>query len=77
MGVVQEGLHSIKMRNLKAVVIKIDLSKAYDRVGWMFLRMMLTQMGFCVPFITWVMSCISFVSFFVLINGVASDFFQA
>ena len=32
-------------------------------------------MGFGVPFITWVMSSLTSVSFSVLINGVASSFF--
>jgi hypothetical protein len=34
-GVAKEGLHSIKSRNLKAMVVKIDLSKAYDRICWL------------------------------------------
>eukprot|EP01018_Ginkgo_biloba_P039380 Gb_12932 [translate_table: standard] len=75
-GVAQEGLHSIKTRNLKVVIIKIDLSKAYDRVNWLYLRLLLTHIGFCVPFISWVMSCISTVSFSVLINGAPSNFFR-
>jgi len=32
-GVSPEGLHSIKLKKLKAVVVKIDLSKAFDRVN--------------------------------------------
>jgi hypothetical protein len=32
-GVAQEVLHSLKTRNMKGVVLKIDLSKAYDRVN--------------------------------------------
>eukprot|EP01018_Ginkgo_biloba_P022058 Gb_03022 [translate_table: standard] len=71
-GVAQEGLHSIKTRRLKAVVAKIDLSKTHDRVSWLYLRMMLIHIGFCVPFVNWVMSCVSTVSFEVLINGAAS-----
>ena len=34
-------------------------------------------MGFTVPFITWIMSSISYVSFSLLINGAASSFFKA
>ena len=34
-------------------------------------------MGFCVPFITWVMRSLTSVSFSVLINGVASSFFRS
>jgi hypothetical protein len=32
-GVAQEGLHNMKTRKTKGSVVKIDLSKAYDRVN--------------------------------------------
>jgi hypothetical protein len=76
-GVAQEGLHSIKTKKAKGVILKIDLSKAYDRVSWLYIRLILTHLGFDVPFINWIMGCISSVSFAVLINGVASPFFQS
>ena len=73
-GAIQEGIHTIHTKGLKSVVLKIDLSKAYDRVSWIFLRVILTKMGFGVPFITWVMSSLTSVSFSVMINEVASCF---
>jgi hypothetical protein len=30
-GVAQEALHNIKTRKLKSAILKIDISKAYDR----------------------------------------------
>jgi hypothetical protein len=75
-GVAQEALHSIKTRKLKSVVLKIDLSKAYDRVSWLYIRLLLTHLGFTVPFIRWIMCCITTVSFSVLINGSATTFFR-
>jgi len=36
--VAQEGLHSMKTRNIGGVVVKIDLSKAYDRVHWLYIE---------------------------------------
>ncbi|KAG6467722.1 hypothetical protein ZIOFF_074362 (mitochondrion) [Zingiber officinale] len=43
--VVQEILHS--MRTMKrAVAIKIDLEKAYDRIRWSFLEKVLQEVGF-------------------------------
>ena len=75
-GVAQEGLHSMKTKKIKGVVLKIDLSKAYDKVSWFFIRMLLTHLGFCISFIRWVMSYITTVSFSVLINDAASPFFH-
>jgi hypothetical protein len=76
-GVAQEGMHNMKTKKLKGVVMKIDLSKVYDRVSWIYIHMLLTHVGFEVPFINWVMSCISSTSFVVLINGSAPLSFQA
>ena len=76
-GVAQEGLHSIKTKRLKGAILKIDLSKAYDKVSWIYLRLLLNHLGFCINFIRWIMSCITTVSFSVLINGAASPFFHA
>lgn len=75
-GVVQEGMHSIKTNHLKGAVIKIDFSKAYDRVNGLYIRLLLTHLGFHIDFIRWIMCCITSVSFAVLINGVASPFFS-
>lgn len=38
--------------------------------------MLLTHLGFPIPFIRWIMCCISTVSFSVIINGSASNFFH-
>ena len=47
-GVAQETLHSLKKSGKKGAIVKIDLSKgAYDRINWMFLRLLqLTHPGF-------------------------------
>jgi len=76
-GVAQEGMHSLKTQNIKGAILKIDLSKAYDKVSWIYIRLLLTHLGFGIDFIRWIMSCISTVSFSVLINGAASPFFHA
>ena len=62
-GAIQEGMHTIHCKGLKSVVLKIDLSKAYDRFSWTYLRFILSKMGFVVSFIKWVMSSLSSVSF--------------
>jgi hypothetical protein len=42
----QEGLHTIKTQKRVVSVLKIDLSKAYDRVSWLYLQLLLLQIGF-------------------------------
>ena len=75
-GVAQEGLHNIKVRKLKSLVLKTDLIKAYDRVNWIYIRMLLTNIGIGIAFIRWIMGCLYSLSFSLLIKGVASPFFH-
>eukprot|EP00253_Pinus_taeda_P009383 PITA_09383 len=45
-GTAQEALHSIKLRNLKGLTLKIDLAKALDKVNWLYINMIITHLGF-------------------------------
>ena len=76
--IVQEILHSFKIRKVKGgfVAMKLDLQKAYDRVNWGFLKMVLTRFGFSSKFIGWIMECISSVSFSILVNGGMTKIFK-
>ena len=67
----------MKTKNLKGAILKIDLAKAYDKVSWMYIRLLLTHLWFDIAFIRWVMSYITTMSFSILINGAASPFFHA
>lgn len=58
------------------ISIKLDISKAYDRVEWSFLETLLMKMGFASHFIRLLMACITSVSYKVLINGVPTDSIQ-
>ena len=51
------------------MAVKTDMSKAYDRLEWGFIEAVLTNMGFAIKWITWVMRCIDSVFYAFLING--------
>jgi hypothetical protein len=76
-GTTHESLHSIKKKNLKAFVLKLDLRKAYDYIDWDHLRMILLKIGVGIQMTNWVMSCVTSSSYVVLINGEATKFFRS
>ena len=48
---------------------KLDLSKAYDRVDWVFLEEVMHKMGFSHRWIQWIMRCVTTVRYSVKFNG--------
>ena len=65
------AMHGRKMGKKGALALKLDVSKAYDRVEWDFLRGMMVRLGFPEEWIDRVMSCVTTPSFSVRINGKA------
>lgn len=68
-----ETLHSMHMRmwgKVGYVALKLDMSKAYDKVEWVFLEEVMKKMEFDGKWIRLIMSCISTVRYSILINGV-------
>ena len=54
-----------------ALALQLDVSKAYDRVEWSFLKGMMIKLGFPEVWVDKVMRCVSTPSFSVRINGKA------
>ena len=51
------------------MALKLDMSKAYDRVEWLFLEKILLRMGLQESWVALIMECITTVSYSILVNG--------
>lgn len=67
-----EIFHHMKRKNYGnegEVALKLDVSKAYDRVNWVYLKSRMIEMGFSEKWINWVMLCVTTVSYSICFNG--------
>lgn len=62
-------LRTSKATKWRAMAVKTDMSKAYDRIEWCFLKAVLEKMGFHSVWIGWILECVTTVSYSFLING--------
>ncbi|XP_074266590.1 uncharacterized protein LOC141589866 [Silene latifolia] len=67
-----QKISSSKNGRMGRMAFKADMSKAYDRLDWNFIRGTLVLMGFPCNFIQLIMKCITTVSYEILVNGVPS-----
>uniref|UniRef100_A0A803QCV6 CCHC-type domain-containing protein n=1 Tax=Cannabis sativa TaxID=3483 RepID=A0A803QCV6_CANSA len=65
-----------RVRQSKKIALKLDMSKAYDRVDWRFLEAMMICLGYDKRWVDKVMNCITSPSFSILINGEVSGQIQ-
>lgn len=75
----QEIIKDIRLRTKAGpnVVMKLDMTKAYDRLTWLFLTKVLRKMGFLERFISMVFGIVSNNWYSVLINGQTWGFFKS
>ena len=76
-GVTKEIPHSLKSWKKRGLIIKIDLSKSYDKLTFSYIILLMTHLGLEVSLINWRMSYLTTTSFEVLFKCSTSNFFQA
>ena len=62
-------MHARKKGKKGSMALKLNISKAYDRVKWYFLHSIMEKMGLSAGWIERVMSCVTTPSFSILVNG--------
>lgn len=75
--ITHETLHYLKTSKAKKrcfMAVKTDMSKAYDRLEWDFIKAVLERFGFHDKWVSWLMKCITTVSYSFLLNGTAKGF---
>lgn len=74
----REVLHSFNMKGYKReeFCFKADLSKAFDRMDWQYLRMVMNLYGFPAKLIMWIMSCVESAEYSVILNGRGDGYFK-
>ncbi|XP_060170402.1 uncharacterized protein LOC132601318 [Lycium barbarum] len=74
----QEIVHGMKQANQGGnIIIKLDMSKAYDKLSWSFLTAVLRKMKFSEQFIDLIARLISDNWYSILINGTRYGFFKS
>jgi len=67
-----ESLHHMKTSctgKSGYMALKLDMSKAYDRVEWIVLEKILLKLGFQNSWVSLIMECITTVTYSILVNG--------
>ncbi|MCI38461.1 RNA-directed DNA polymerase (Reverse transcriptase), partial [Trifolium medium] len=71
-----EVIHYMKTKTkgkLGDVALKLDISKAYDRIDLSYLRGTMTKMGFSSEWVKWIMLCVETVDYSVLVSNNVTD----
>ena len=74
-----ETLHYMKTKKTGKVgymALKLDMSKTYDKVEWIFLEKLMLKMGFLDNWVRLVMETVRTVSYSILINGSPRGFIK-
>eukprot|EP00253_Pinus_taeda_P020669 PITA_20669 len=72
-----EIIHFLMHSKKPGMLLKIDLSKAFDSISWDYIKKILSAFGFANAWIRWIMSMISSSFFSILINGIPTSTFRS
>lgn len=72
----RELLHHVAALRNPIVFTKIDFSKAFDTISWVFLRRLMIARGFPDDWIRWTDNLLSSASSRVIVNGEYTAYFQ-
>ncbi|GAA0153263.1 hypothetical protein LIER_43218 [Lithospermum erythrorhizon] len=67
--------HKVTSKNA-FMSLKLDMSKAYDRIEWKFLESIMLKLGFSRILVDWTMCLVSSVSYSFLVNGAPRGFIR-
>ncbi|XP_010424774.1 PREDICTED: uncharacterized protein LOC104709936 [Camelina sativa] len=70
--ITHEILHLLQTSEAKkycSMAVKMDMSKAYDRIEWGFFKAVLKKLCFNDKLVSWILTCVTSVSYSFLING--------
>ncbi|KAL6213537.1 hypothetical protein ACLB2K_012984 [Fragaria x ananassa] len=67
-------MHKLKRGKEGFMALKLDISKAYDRLDWDFLQKIMLKLGFDQNWVDLIMHCLSTVRYSFMINGIAKGF---
>jgi hypothetical protein len=71
-----EVIHSLQKTRMPGMILKLDLSKAFDKLSWDYMRAMLLAFGFDHLWVEWILNLTSSAFFSILVNGVPSHPFS-
>jgi hypothetical protein len=75
--VIHEMLHEMSRRKQSGIILKLDFEKAYDKVSWHFLKLVMEKKGFCERWIDWIMKAVCGGRVAVNLNGELGPYFKS
>ena len=71
-----EVIHSLNSTKAPSILIKLYLSKYFDKASWKYLQAILDSFGLDQHWVNWILNLISSAFFSILVNGVPSQPFS-